>query len=179
MSIDRPNLSHPVAAKIRERVPPTSMDGGVLDAQIRSEIVCAYQALAIAVDLALPPSELLLEALIVRCRLHLGLAFRLFQIRYPAKTIALVYSNLDSVNKAMRANARIPALIFVPASRVGRHPTGGRPSPLERAQPPHDADDRHQRAEDQGNLVPPHGLPDPHYLGVVFLLGHGACVYGG
>ncbi len=93
------------AAKIRERVPRVKVDDEVLDREIRFEIREAYQSLAIIEDLGLPRTELLPEALYVRHRTRLALAFRLLAVRYPAKTIQLVYSNLDSESKAMRANA--------------------------------------------------------------------------
>ncbi|MCA9554573.1 MAG: hypothetical protein KC933_31345, partial [Myxococcales bacterium] len=52
-----------------------------------------------------PDQHLLPEALILRFKRHLSVAFRLLEIRYPARTVQLVYSNLDSDNKAVRANA--------------------------------------------------------------------------
>ena len=54
----------------------------------------------------LPPDHLLPEALLVRHKSRLGLAFRLLEIRYPSRTIQLVYSrNLGAESKAVRANA--------------------------------------------------------------------------
>jgi ATP/ADP translocase/HEAT repeat protein len=93
------------ASKIRDRSPRVKVDDLILDREIRSEIREAYQSLAIIEDLALPRRDLLPEALAVRHQVRLGLAFRLLAVRYPAKTIQLVYSNLDSESKAMRANA--------------------------------------------------------------------------
>lgn len=93
------------AAKIRERVPRVRVADEILDREIRLEIREAYQSLAIIEDLGLERTELLPEALFVRHRTRLALAFRLLAVRYPAKTIQLVYSNLDSESKAMRANA--------------------------------------------------------------------------
>jgi ATP/ADP translocase/HEAT repeat protein len=93
------------ASKIRERSPRVRIDDRLLDNAIRREIKDAYQALATIEDLALDPSELLPEALHRRHRVKLGLAFRLFEVRYPARTIQLVYSNLDADSKAVRANA--------------------------------------------------------------------------
>jgi AAA family ATP:ADP antiporter len=93
------------AAKIRERSPRVKVDDRVLDEAIRAEIREAYQALATIEDLGLSEKELLPEALLRRHRVKLGLAFRLLSIRYPARTIQLVYSNLDAESKAVRANA--------------------------------------------------------------------------
>lgn len=93
------------AAKIRDRSPRVKVDDSILDREIRLEIREAYQSLAIIEDLNMPRKDLLPEALFVRHRVRLGLAFRLLAVRYPAKTIQLVYSNLDSESKAMRANA--------------------------------------------------------------------------
>jgi ATP/ADP translocase/HEAT repeat protein len=93
------------AAKIRERSPRIRVDDRVLDEAIRNEIKDAYQALATIEDLGLAERELLPEALFRRHRTKLGLAFRLLSIRYPARTIQLVYSNLDAESKAVRANA--------------------------------------------------------------------------
>jgi hypothetical protein len=56
-------------------------------------------------DLGLPLDHLLPEALLRRHERKLGLAFRLLEIRYPARTIQLVYTNLDSEDRAVRANA--------------------------------------------------------------------------
>jgi HEAT repeat protein len=93
------------ATKIRERSPRVRADDRILDQAIKSEIKDAYQALATIEDLGLGEKELLPEALFRRHRTKLGLAFRLLSIRYPARTIQLVYSNLDAESKAVRANA--------------------------------------------------------------------------
>ncbi|MCK6548690.1 HEAT repeat domain-containing protein [Myxococcota bacterium] len=93
------------ASKIRERVQAVQVDDHVLDVAIRREIHDAYQLLAAAEDLQLPKEALLVDALVARHRVRLGLAFRLLEIRYPARTIQMVYSNLDAESKALRANA--------------------------------------------------------------------------
>lgn len=93
------------AAKIRERQPRITFDSDLLDRAIQREIQLAYQTLTTIQDLDLPDDHLLTEALYVRHRTRLGLAFRLLEIRYPARTIQLVYANLDSENKTVRANA--------------------------------------------------------------------------
>ena len=93
------------AARIRERTPGVRVDDELLDKAIRAEIREAYQALATIADLGLPDDHLLPEALQVRHRHKLGGAFRLLEIRYPSRTIQLVYTNLDAENKAVRANA--------------------------------------------------------------------------
>lgn len=93
------------AAKIRERQPRVTFDGEKLDRAIQQEIQLAYQTLAMIQDLQLPEDHLLTEALDVRQRTRVALAFRLLEIRYPSRTIQLVYANLDSDNKTVRANA--------------------------------------------------------------------------
>jgi ATP/ADP translocase/HEAT repeat protein len=93
------------AARIRERHPRVKVDESVLDHAQRTTIQGAYQALATIADLGLPADDLLPEALLVRHKSRLALAFRLLQIRYPSRTIQLVYSNLGAENKAVRANA--------------------------------------------------------------------------
>lgn len=93
------------AARIREKNPEARVDDTALDQAIRREIQGAYQALATISDLDLARDHLLPEALDVRHRRRLHLAFRLLEIRYPARTIQLVYANLDSDNRAVRANA--------------------------------------------------------------------------
>src|SRR5262249_49147446 len=75
------------AAKIRDRSSRVKVDDKILDQEIRTEIREAYQSLAIIEDLGLPRKDLLPEALFVRHRVRLGLAFRLLAVRYPAKTI--------------------------------------------------------------------------------------------
>ena len=92
-------------SRIRERSPGVHIDDGLLDAAIRREIEEAYQTLAVIEDLALPEGHLLPEALRVRHQRKLGLAFRLLEIRHPARTIQLVYANLDAESRAVRANA--------------------------------------------------------------------------
>jgi AAA family ATP:ADP antiporter len=93
------------ASKIRERSPRVRFDERQLDNAIRREIRDAYQALATIEDLGLGDKELLPEALRRRHRVKLGLAFRLFEIRHPARTMQLVYANIDAESKAVRANA--------------------------------------------------------------------------
>lgn len=100
----RANIAR-AAARIRERAPGVRVDDEVLDRAIEAEIREAYQALAIIADLGLPDDHLLPEALFVRHQSKLGLAFRLLEIRYPSRTIQLVYTNLDAENKVVRANA--------------------------------------------------------------------------
>lgn len=100
----RANIAR-AAARIRERSPGVRVLDEVLDKAIETEIRDAYQALAIIADLGLPDDHLLPEALYVRHQSKLGLAFRLLEIRYPSRTIQLVYTNLDAENKAVRANA--------------------------------------------------------------------------
>ena len=93
------------AARIRERHPHLSVDDDQLNSAIREQIKAAYQTLNIVLDLDLPSDHLLTEALSARHRSHLALAFGLLEIRYPARTIQTVHANLDSENKAIRANA--------------------------------------------------------------------------
>ena len=93
------------AARIRERQRHLKMDESQLNRAIRDQIKQAYQALNVVMDLELPPDHLLSEAMVARHRSHLALAFGLLEIRYPARTIQLVHANLDSENKAIRANA--------------------------------------------------------------------------
>lgn len=93
------------AARVREKHLGSPLPAALLDEAFRREVKGAYQALATLLDLALPEERLLPEALMLRYRRHLSVAFRLLEIRYPPRTIQLVYSNLDSENKAVRANA--------------------------------------------------------------------------
>lgn len=93
------------AARIRERIPHLKIDEQALNRVIRAQMKTAYQVLNVLLDLGLPADHLLAEALTARHRRHLALAFRLFEIRYPARTIQLVHANLDSENRAIRANA--------------------------------------------------------------------------
>ncbi len=93
------------AARVREKHLSTPLPDSLLDEAFRREVRDAYQALATLLDLQLPEEHLLPEALMLRYRRHLSVAFRLLEIRYPPRTIQLVYSNLDSDNKAVRANA--------------------------------------------------------------------------
>lgn len=93
------------AARLRERQPRVTVDGDLLDEAFHREIRRAYQTLATLVDLGLPEGNLLAEALAVRKRSRINLAFRLLEVRYPARTIQLVHANLDSENKIVRANA--------------------------------------------------------------------------
>lgn len=100
----RANIAR-ASARIRERSPGVRVLDEVLDKAIETEIRDAYQALAVIADLGLPEDHLLVEALFVRHQSKLGLAFRLLEIRYPSRTIQLVYTNLDAENKVVRANA--------------------------------------------------------------------------
>lgn len=93
------------AARVREKHLGTPLPDNLLDAAFRREVQGAYQALATLLDLDLPEEHLLPEALMLRHRRHLSVAFRLLEIRYPPRTIQLVYANLDSDHKAVRANA--------------------------------------------------------------------------
>lgn len=92
------------SARIRERIPGVQVDEAYLEGVVRAVIKSAYQTLATILDLKLP-GHILSEALYVLHRNALGLAFMLLEIRYPARTIQLVYANLDAENKAVRANA--------------------------------------------------------------------------
>lgn len=92
-------------ARLKSRRPELVVDEARIVAATRGEIHAAYQALATLVDLALPEGGLLGEALALRHERRLSVAFRLLSIRYPTRTIELVYRNLESDNKAMRANA--------------------------------------------------------------------------
>jgi len=93
------------AARLTERLHNISVDDDeVLELTI--ENLCnSYQALAAACDLELEEEALLYEALLRQQSVYLGLAFRLLEIRYPARTVQLIFSNLDSNNKRVRANA--------------------------------------------------------------------------
>ncbi len=93
------------AARIRERNPHLSVDERRLDAAVREQLKGAYQILNILLDLRLPSDHLLAEALHSRHKSHLALVFGLLEIRYPAQTIQLVRANLDTDNRAIRANA--------------------------------------------------------------------------
>jgi ATP/ADP translocase/HEAT repeat protein len=93
------------AARLTERLQDISIDDGkILDLTI-SNLHNSYQALAAACDMKLQEDELLYEALLRQQRVYLGLAFRLLEIRYPSRTVQLIFSNLDSNNKRVRANA--------------------------------------------------------------------------
>ncbi len=92
-------------ARIRERNPRIILDEARLSAALRREIQRAYEALATIEDLGLDADDLLYEALLVRHKHRVAVAFRLLEIRHPARTIQLVYANLDSENKTVRANA--------------------------------------------------------------------------
>jgi ATP/ADP translocase/HEAT repeat protein len=93
------------AARIRERNPRIAVDDARLLDVLKGEIRGAYEALVAIEDLQLVPDHLLSEALFVRHKQRIGVAFRLLEIRHPARTIQLVYANLDSENKTVRANA--------------------------------------------------------------------------
>lgn len=93
------------AARVREKHLGTPLPEALVDQAFEREVRGAYQALATLLDLNLPDDHLLAEALMLRYRRHLSVAFRLLEIRYPPRTIQLVYSNLDSDTKSVRANA--------------------------------------------------------------------------
>lgn len=93
------------AARVREKDLGSPLPDELLDEAFRREVQGAFQALATIIDLDLPDEHLLPEALMLRYRRHLSVAFRLLEIRYPPRTIQLVYSNLDSDTKSVRANA--------------------------------------------------------------------------
>ncbi|MCC7382989.1 MAG: MFS transporter [Deltaproteobacteria bacterium] len=93
------------AARIRRRHPDLEIDDERVQAATRREIQAAYQALAIFDDLELDERSLLGEALILRHERRLSLAFRLLSLRYSTRTIEVVYMNLESHDKATRANA--------------------------------------------------------------------------
>jgi HEAT repeat protein len=93
------------AGRMRERVPHLDLDVELLSDIMTDEIRAAYQDLAVMEDLGMTPESLLGEALWVRSRRRIGLIFRLLEIRYPPRTIQLIYTNLYSENKAIRANA--------------------------------------------------------------------------
>ena len=93
------------ASRLRERVRDMDIDDQVLVAAISRAIRAAYQTLATIEDLELADDDLLSEALLLRHKKYVALAFRILEIRYPSHTIRLVYANLDSENKRMRANA--------------------------------------------------------------------------
>jgi ATP/ADP translocase/HEAT repeat protein len=93
------------AARIRERNPRVTVSNDRLFEALKREIRGAYEALVTIDDLGLVEHQLLSEALLVRHKHQLGVAFRLLEIRHPARTIQLVYANLDSENKTVRANA--------------------------------------------------------------------------
>lgn len=93
------------ASRMRERIPHLELDLELLNEITTDEIRAAYQDLAVMEDLGLTPASLLGEALWVRSKGRIGLIFRLLEIRYPPRTIQLIFTNLDSENKAIRANA--------------------------------------------------------------------------
>lgn len=93
------------AARIRERNPHFRVDPDRLGRAIHEQLRSAYQTLQVTQDLGLPLDHLLSEALLARHQQHLSLAFGLLEIQYPARTIQLVHANLDSENRAIRANA--------------------------------------------------------------------------
>ncbi len=93
------------ASRLRDRVRGVDVEDEVLVASTSRAIQSAYQALAIIDDLDLDEDNLLREALFIRHKKFRSLAFRILEIRYPSRTIRLVYSNLDSDNKRTRANA--------------------------------------------------------------------------
>lgn len=93
------------ASRMRERIPHLELDVELLHEITALEIQAAYQDLAVMEDLGLTQASLLGEALYVRSKGRIGLIFRLLEIRYPPRTIQLIYTNLDSENKAIRANA--------------------------------------------------------------------------
>ncbi len=92
-------------ARLRSRRPELEVDDARVAAAMRAEIQAAYQALATLVDLGVADTTLLGEALALRHERRLSVAFRLLSIRYPTRTIELVYLNLESDNKALRSNA--------------------------------------------------------------------------
>lgn len=93
------------ASRMRERIPHLELDVELLHEITTDEIRAAYQDLAVMDDLGLTPESLLGEALYVRSKGRIGLIFRLLEIRYPPRTIQLIYTNLYSETKAIRANA--------------------------------------------------------------------------
>ena len=93
------------AARLRERIRAFEVDDRPLVEATRNALREAYQELAIIEDLQLEPEDLLTEAISMHHKKHIGLAFRLLEIRYPSRTIQLVYTNLASENKRLRANA--------------------------------------------------------------------------
>jgi hypothetical protein len=96
-------------SSLRARVsalPPIDAAGQErLTVLLQREARAAYQVLATIADLDLPAGELLLEALHDLHKHHRALIFRLLGIRHPVDTIELIFANLDSENKAIRANA--------------------------------------------------------------------------
>ena len=103
-----PNLGLSVArsaARLTERLQDIAVDDEKILELTTHNLRNSYQALAAACDLELSEDELLYEALLRQHRVYLALAFRLLEIRYPARTVQLIFSNLDSNNKRVRANA--------------------------------------------------------------------------
>ncbi len=108
LSAEDPELREQVAraaARIRERYPTSPLSADGIVQAVRNEVQAAYQTLTIIHDLQLPEDHLLQEALRFRQRKHISIAFRFLEVRYPARTIQLVASNLDSDNRVVRANA--------------------------------------------------------------------------
>jgi len=92
-------------ARLREKHPALTIDDAHIARSMKREICSAFQALATLLDLGVDESTLIGEALALRHERHLAVAFRLLSIRYPTRTIELVYLNLESDNKSMRSNA--------------------------------------------------------------------------
>ncbi len=93
------------AARLREKAPSVVAEDPRLSAAMRRELQAAYQALAVLEDIQVAPTDLLGEALLLRQRRRLSLAFRLLSIRYSTRTIELIHLNLESDNRALRHNA--------------------------------------------------------------------------
>ncbi|MFO0728157.1 MAG: Npt1/Npt2 family nucleotide transporter [Myxococcota bacterium] len=93
------------AARIREKAPNVMAEDPRLSAAMKRELLLAYQSLAVLVDLGVDPSDLLGEALLLRQKRRLALAFRILSIRYSTRTIELIFANLDSESRALRHNA--------------------------------------------------------------------------
>jgi len=93
------------AARLTERVQDIAIDDDRILELTTKNLENSYQALAAACDLELEADTLLFEGLLRQQQVYLQLAFRLLEIRYPHRTVQLIYSNLDSANKMVRANA--------------------------------------------------------------------------
>ncbi|MBN2360952.1 MAG: MFS transporter [Deltaproteobacteria bacterium] len=97
------------AARLRDRLPQSSIAPGRVKPFLHDEIKAYYQGLAALVDIGgvetARGQDLLVDAIHERLARNLDRIFRFLGILYPLRTIEIVFRNLRSISAPVRANA--------------------------------------------------------------------------